>query len=1321
MLVNGVESVLKNYAEITEITNTTGNVISDSTPNNNKDADYIKLIPTKVSLQKIVYSVNGNTESGRPTAAADSYWGPKNVETNYWEVSNPNSSTRTKKRLEQKKYNPITVAKNNEVTYAIRVQNNWSTPVYITKIKDTLPNGVTYKENSLKIYKGNGTSGNFTIGTTNYANNAKISKSNNTLTITINRDRDENLKLSNQNFTSSQQSDYLIIYITVNVNEPNISVNVLRNHAEITQITDPNGFVLFDMTPNDNEDSDYIQLKDITISGKVWNDVKVNKDNSAYNGLYDSSESKLSGINVKLYRHSGSTDSLVATKITNSSGAYSFSANDLTTTGKAKHIKGPVASNTSTLTKTCWAGTYYSYYIVFEYDGIKYTTTPDGKTYVPINKDLPAPNNKNNNCGIDSNARERLNDNSYYGDKEDSGCSDVKTRKSLNNDFSIINKGKGLTYTTKNEEGYMPQSIYDENGASMKIQASTNLIKLENNSNLEQNLKYVDLGLRGRDTFDLRLSTDVNSIKVTVNGQNVTYPYKGEGVTITKSDISNDIVPDAANIAKEERTQQYVNEDTTPQSIRQTDISTEKTRNRSTVTNYSNTGLGIQVTYKITVTNESSTVGTANQIIDYYDSNYYKFDRAYYIDGNKEKNLTASDGDSGTGFGSKIITTQKTMLNESGKMTIYVVYNMVEPSKKLKELVDDTKKEVVTYHMSEIYEYATQQYSDTDTKKKDKEYTRGLIDVNSAPGSANEEQVRTIDTINKATATTGGSPTTVQYYFNKQNLNRIKFEDDTYTVVLKFKSIDGVRTMNGVVFEDKTNINDETRIKTGNGIKDNDEVGVYGATVELVEISNPGNPNEIADNAGTVRYRTTTDKDGNYTFSDYIPGNYVVRYRYGDTEKTILLHQNGDVNEKSYNGEDFQSTNNIGAYGARTLNKTANYWYVYNEKEGVSTGTDNNNRRDKVTENVANFTDEQMTILNNARDGKDISQEDRNTLISNTKMFATTPGFTISVEKTENINNKLTQRTNFNEYVINNMNFGISEVPVTKIDLQKHVKGFTITDSAGDNIIASLEKQENGEWKKVGDVEVIPERKGRGFFHVSIEDEKLQGARLEVTYDISIEMQTEKNYTNESLAVPKIEGIIDFVDNDLLYNEDLGENSKYWEVVTFDDVLKKFAESKYVTGTEPKGTVDPEGTNHSAFLFATKDNPILLKETGSSSCPIVLEKVLSAPETSLMDIITSSIDTYEYDNNIEISKINYGDVTYYSNGTIKFRDRVRTPNRYIILAGVQHDNAASEVIEITPPTGDNSIGINYYIIAVVSLIVLTGGIIFIKKYAIKKN
>ena len=1250
--------------------------VKADTPYRTIDGDYVKMRQYKVSLQKIVYTVNGtNTDQN---TRWESWESKANIE------NKPADETYNRDNRYWKHNNPVTVAKGDTVTYAVRVRNDHDTQVIITQIKDVLPEGVMLQN----ITNENGK-------TVTYNVDGK--------TITIN----EHTKLLSQNETET-------FYVTVTVTESNMSTRLLRNYAEILKIanknTDKNGnhFEVPDKTPSNNNDADYIQLRDIVISGTVWNDKALDKKRDNYNGLYDEGqENKLSNIKVQLYREG---KGLIAETRTDDNGNYTFDASkidsNLVPEQCERHIKAPYTCTSEYSGNTLHGSNYwkenqyYSYYVVFNYDGITYTST--------IFADVTSTNNK------DSNA------------KEDNGV--VKeTRESFNNRFSKINNGSEIEYTTKNEEEFIPQSNHVYNETTMSIQSSTNLISLSNTDSLEVLLTHVNLGLRGKDVFDLALTSDVYSTKVTVNGQEGTYNYNTNKITVRKADIS--VAEDTANFASEYRTS-TVGDIT--QEVRKTDLDKEaKTANNdSIVSKYGYTGLGIEVTYKITVTNESQTDGTATQIANYYD-NRYTFKKAYSSD-NQELSTTA--GNNGTGYNTVIITTPGNNLTQEATMEIFVVYTLNEPTKTLEDLVNGATR-IPTYNMAEIYEYTTK------CGEGQTEYTRGLIDKDSAPGSAQTENVRL--------APTGeGSLSTVAYYFAGENLDKLKYEDDTFaTPTLYYASSENRRTISGTVFEDNTEVNDE-KVRTGDGIMQDDENRVGKVTVELMEKVDENTEKNVAGNVEKyktsgneeyiIRYRTTTNDDGTYKFSDFLPGNYVVHYNYGKIDETFLYGETGNnKNEKSYNGEDFQSTNNTGYIngqprkdGVEGLSHTENYWYVDNETKRVSTGTDNAIRRKEVSGNVTNFTDNEMTVLNEAREGKQPNDEAAENVANETYMYADTPKMNITVEKTNLVDKQYKQNTEFKDYDVVGMDFGIAEVPITTIDLQKHINSFRITDSARTNEIASATRQNDGTWEVTAGNILAPNpdntSKEKSVIDVSIEDEKLQGAYLEVKYDISTKIEVEKNFNGKEGIKVTITGIADYVDNNLAYNEALGDNSKYWKVTDYESVLKEYFEKSSHENSKGEkvkeartGTLDPNGTIYTSIITAREDNP-LLTSTEGATVPITLEKVISAEDTTIEDIMTSNIDTYEYGNQVEITGIEYSNENTEPTGGFSFRDRVRTTDRFIILSGKQHDSAVAETITIHPPTGSNN-AMLYSIIAIVSLTVLAGGTVLIKKYAIKKD
>ena len=158
---------------------------------------------------------------------------------------------------------------------------------------------------------------------------------------------------------------------------------------------------------------------------------------------------------------------------------------------------------------------------------------------------------------------------------------------------------------------------------------------------------------------------------------------------------------------------------------------------------------------------------------------------------------------------------------------------------------------------------------------------------------------------------------------NIHDLDKTNFEDDTesapvFKIYLRDKK-EGQRTLNGTVWEDrltdevKNTVDSDKSSNTlvGNGKLEDGEQGIAGATVSLVEkikIKDSDKdeyteyeyvwPDEAFGDA--IKGYTSvkmSDKEGKYEFTDFVSGNYVVRYEYGNTLLTL-----------KYNGQDYKNT-----------------------------------------------------------------------------------------------------------------------------------------------------------------------------------------------------------------------------------------------------------------------------------------------------------------------------------------------------------------------------------------------------------------------------
>lgn len=1373
---------LYNHAEIvdTSIINKNDISVKDSDgTTNNKDEDYLRTKVYAVSLEKFVSKVEMNgTDITDAINMGPQKEGMNRPREGYAEHNYNNSETTEENCDKTKRRNPVTTVTGDTITYTIKLKNDseaktgidtnknsnhdttsYNTAVKIGKVIDYLPNGMKYGKNEY---------------------------TNDNYEVTYEFETSNGQNLSNGRLLYPGET--AIVTITATVIEDKMSLNILKNVAEINEdsLTNKNGSKVYDTTENNNKDADYIQLNykhddidpkpgdsdNIFFAGTVWNDMAPDKNNVNYNTKMDDEENRLSGITVELYREEyvlkpdiddNQKEKLkkelkkyliVAKTTTDRDGNYSFGDNDIVdeyiSDQREKYIKGPKISNEDNR----WAG-YYKYYIVFTYDGITYTSTNNGIYFEDIY-------NSTKDYTKDSNASE-------YNVNE-SEISGYTTRKDFNSKFATINNStkiqdKEIQYDRVNESGYIPESTYKYDPEIMSMKSLTKEIDLSTfmgmgtDKCLERS-KYIGLGLRGRDIFDLELTSDVSKVEVTVNGVTGTYDYTNK-IGVRRGDVKKNYYEDMANKYISEMGAEYVGElnGKDGQKVRQTDLIKDKTNS-----NYGDEQLlkSILVTYKIKVSNASKTEGEATKVINYFDKNY------------KTDNITVTNGtvDKIDSSNSKY----NSILINANSNEIDITYELNNAKDLLKDLGD---KKLTTYNMSEIYEYTTTQYGDKDERT----YTKGILDKDSAPGSVETEKA-------SLTGKTFSEDTTLDYYFKGENLDKLKYEDDTYaTPTLYFTTPGSIRVLSGTVFEDYTDVYTTDRIRTGNGKQDAIEPGIKGAKVQLIEKTSSGE--EI------IRYETFTNSNGKFTFTNYLPGNYIMRYFYGDNQETFYI---GDTNTKSYNGEDFQATNNyqeVDGAGVHILPTNENYWYTYNYDEGVSTATDIADMRKQVSTAACELSDDEMELLNNVRDGKvkvpeagKMEDVTISSLRDKLDMQAKTKQFTLTVEKS--IKGK--QNDEFDVYEVNKMNFGIAEVPVTTIDLQKHVNSFEIKDSTVENTIASAEitdeyiveinkhnitdknkynkvktalekagvdhslaeyntseygdsaKNENilvsssvkkdkvdnlrgylitfsipniititPTWKTVGNV--LPGVKATNtVLDVSIEDAKLQGAKLQITYDIAVSMYAEKDFSGTESLQPSIDKVIDLIDNGVSYSDSLNSEGQ-WKVANASELKRGDSDPSETSGLERYPSTEFTTT----IIESDSSNELLAIRAGyTESTSVTVERVLTSQDTSIQDIITSSIDAFEYQNTVKILQLDYTNSKVKIAGEeIKNKDRIRTPERYIIVPGKHHDSVTSETIAIHPPTGDTSTHTMYYIIGAAGLAVLAIGAFGIKKFVLK--
>lgn len=470
----------------------------------------------------------------------------------------------------------------------------------------------------------------------------------------------------------------------------------------------------------------------------------------------------------------------------------------------------------------------------------------------------------------------------------------------------------------------------------------------------------VNLGIKARPVFDLALYKDVLNATISINGKQELYTYdarkdwqnKGFSYGVNEDyyigqlrdkymqNIDTNITTkeslDEGRYMHEFRTEEIINGNNTNDAYKswlQDNNNYEKTlygsdynpngnkkyawRDINQVTQLSDSDkLQIHVTYKIAIRNQSGIIGSATEIVDYYDSKY-NFEDAYVgdADGNRTgtvtTNTTSKYGEvsrvasangtwnvqtteqqyggalKGTEHEYKTIYLQpdEQKLGDGETQYIYVKFVLNNPEDTLIKAGVHLGEKLYTYNMAEINGYKTYGYKD-----KNIVASEGIVDKDSNPGN-----------FNPSSYTYGNA-----------------LEDDTSRAPAYAYSIRESRTLEGNVFEDmvagnatayeyKDNdykvVANKTRFGDGTiNVSNIADKMIAGVKVELIEIK---------DGNLYVRETTKTNKDGWYGFGAFLPGNYTIRFTYGSDDDTALIANSQYAqgkNDTSYNGQDYQST-----------------------------------------------------------------------------------------------------------------------------------------------------------------------------------------------------------------------------------------------------------------------------------------------------------------------------------------------------------------------------------------------------------------------------
>ena len=1011
----------------------------------------------------------------------------------------------------------------------------------------------------------------------------------------------------------------------------------------------------------------YNERKYIDIEGTVFLDGRDGKQNIR-NNVYDQEEG-FNGVKVTLKRN--------GQVVANVSSGYD---SDGSSTGIAGHYKFLGDINHLKID----AQHLNEYTIEFEYNGLKYESV--AQTSIEP--------------GASSKAKEKETEREAFNTR----YSTVTANTKIANGQST-NKAKGGDIIRYKSEPHTSEVIYQTSAKDDKGNAYDNVGYADeqyhitsytteagldlSTPNKEGGYPYdpakdsivdINFGIYEREHPDVAISADLDTAETSINGYTQIYPYQKR---------YGQIGDDSAFTVEVKESDTYY--PSYQRRLYKSDVQYTQGVNDGSE-------LAIYLTYKVSIKNQSSSINvTVNDIVDYFTKDVTGGIVAVgktpntlaEIPAKTNSNryqLTDPDGiqyssmEEDSGYSKQYITLNKE-IRTGDKYEFYVQYKMTLDA--IRKTIDEDVK------FNNVFELNT-----VSAKTDDEIWT--AVDMDSAVGNCVPSDIQTM-------------------------------EDDTdYApgINITTKSED-VRQITGIVFEDQTST--ELKVgqeRNGNGQYDQGEKGVPNAVVQLLDV----------DREGQIAYTVTdgtnvkTGSDGNYTLSGFIPGNYIIKYTYGNGTDKYTAQQ-----YKSTIYVDQARANENYANGYRDGVDTGNkYWYLNEVDARKSDAVDNYSGEIKTLYNIPQATiNEPRTEIEKklGYNDEDKMQHILNgTNIDNTiSIDAYTPRMGLKV--------KVSDSQEDEPYVISNVDFGIAERARYKVQIDKVVNRIQLVQPDGSILrdFTSYDKDKLPE-----NTTLIPSQRGisRGYIKFEIDAEILQTPTLLVEYGFKVTNISEVEYVDEAYykygVVPQdkdnkivklsIVNILDYVDNELQYTEnshmitegktDITNKSNGWSTI---NLLRDG--NKYVSQDVLKALYDEkENCAYNTILISNGLDNKMLKPEESAEIALSLNKTLSPKQDEMRyENLTEVVEVkkaWGRELSMEETTTGAGDGQKLGNF-----DPVKDPDDDSKIIKVKDpDTNYSETIIILPPTGaDKNSIILYTSIGIVALAILAAGVIIIKK------
>ena len=916
--------------------------------------------------------------------------------------------------------------------------------------------------------------------------------------------------------------------------------------------------------------------------------------------------------------------------------------------------------------------------------------------------------------------------------------------------------------------------------------------------------RHINLGLIEREKLDLTLIKDLEEITIYINNKRYVYEYKSRQdeemeIQLRGTDITDRV--NGKNLYERE--------------IRESDIAYIDYLKR-TGQDFSKR-IRIFATYRIRVKNYTDGEVTANitELRDHFDNGYtfnnsvnssvitYDVLARPTVQETSENvyQLVKTGGEylswSGTTNGNPtntITTTDNQMKKINLKTGQYFdIYNMFEvKTEVIQDLLrtgESTKENYAQIAAYKSYYTEGRNYSNGD-RITNAGYVAGLVDRDSRPGDFDANS----STVQNFVRNSYTNEYKNQSGEQKTKQSRAVFEDDADKAPgINLKVLSEYRVLKGNVWEDKilANTLKEKNIRQGDGVS-NDSQPIKDLRVQLIDMDRDAtvehngtiysNYNTVTDIYHMTGNRqngifgaatTLTDQNGNYEFDGYIPGNYLIRYIYGEQELLTTSGNSGKV----YEGQDYKSTlytETDHQYGTDT---SPIYWYESTKSQKKSDAQDNLVRRNEINNGNSDINFHVSNVLNyyENKNGSYLGE-----LKDRSQLFADTEKLVLEVEYIQR-NSDYSKDVQNRTYVVENVDFGLVERPRQELTITKDIENIRIIANSGQTIFDTEQAVSNLAWIK-------PEKyiKGNydrnhdknGMIQAIVDDNLMHGSTIKILYRITIENTGEKDYvmadktvdkTYYNTAIPSPSAVVatanakcvlDYVENNLKFSNELDaidslkKYNQYWELVKGEDnkgTRTDNINTVLTTGTD--SLIDPSLTDtvkkYNTVIRTTSASP-LLKELKPAEKRVVHEGNAATEGektsdtlllTKVLDTSDNADDSFVYDNGIEIVQTTNKVGRRHYNNIDKSRynddDQITKPqiissipgnyvpsnasdqNRNENTVTPEPDSDYSERVTVLVPFGKE----NYTIVivsSIVAIVILGIGIVIIKKKVLKK-